>query len=52
MIPAPNGLKIAYAAGYYGPLAWGALRSLDQYGRGFRHTGVGREGGRSLKDAQ
>jgi hypothetical protein len=30
----------------------GALQSLDQYGRGFRQTGVGREGGRSLKDAK
>jgi hypothetical protein len=52
MIPAPNGLKIAYAAGYFGPLARATLRSLDQYGRGFRRTGVGREGGRSLKDAK
>jgi hypothetical protein len=30
----------------------GAFRSLDQYGRSFRQTGVGREGGRSLKDAK
>jgi hypothetical protein len=29
-----------------------AIRSVDQYRQGFRHTGIGREGSQPLKDAQ
>jgi len=34
------------------PLADVRRDSVDQYGQGFRHTGIGREGGQPLKAAQ